>query len=255
MAIGRVKAGPFAVTALVCIGILAGCAGTSKKSAEARFVALADSLCRETQNPGFDARRPSSIRREQEETQALVGAARTSRRAASYLADLESREGDDTYQLRAKTYADKKALGLTSCLGSRPRNPKCGTRKPGPSGVPTLFPTDVRRTLSVLRKSDVLAHLLHGVGYRVAHKGPWSGGEENCLVGAILWLTLDHPIEIAATLPEAVGEPNVFPPYIAKKRFVRTSAVTELVVQVDLVHGVVAGIKASETPKGARLVR
>jgi hypothetical protein len=228
----------------VGIGILSGCGGASKKATEVRYVALANSLCRETQKPGFDARRPSSIRREQEEAHALVGVARTSRRAASYLTDLESQEGDDTYQLRAKTYADKKALGLTACLGPPPRNPKCGTRKPGRSGVLTLLPADVRRTLRVLRKSDALAHLLHGVGYRLAHKGPWSGGEENCLVGAILWLTLAHPIEMVAMVPEAVYEPNVFPPYIAKKRFIRAPAVTGLVVQVDFVHGVVADVRA-----------
>lgn len=238
-------AGPVSVTVLVCIVILAGCGGTSKNTPEARFVALANALCRETQKPGFRAGRQSSVRREQEEVHALVSAARTSRRAATYLTDIESREGDDTYQLRAKTYADEKALGLTSCLGPPPRNPKCGTRKPGPSGVPILFRADVRRTLSLLRKSDALAHLLHGVRYRLAHKGPWSGGEENCLVGAIIWLTLAHPIEIVATLPEAVYEPNVFPPYIEKRRPVRAPAVKELIVQVDLVHGVVAGIKPS----------
>lgn len=233
------------VIALVGVVILAGCGGTSSSTADARFVALANAACRETHDRTSQERDPSSVAHEQQEMRALVVAARTSHRAAGYLADLESQETNDTYKLRVKTYQDGKVLGLASCLGSLPRHAQCATRKPGPSGVLTLFPTDVRRTLTVLRRNAALAHLLHGVGYRLAHRGPWSGGEDNCLVGAIVWLTPAHPIEIDATLPEAVYEPNDFPPYAETSRFVRASAVRQLIVEVDLVRGVVAGIKPS----------
>jgi hypothetical protein len=230
-----------AATAPVCVLVLAGCGGTPKNSAEARFVALTSTICREVDKPGFVANHHARIKSE-EAVRALVNAAHQSPRVARYLSDLERQEGEDTYALRAKSYADKKGLGLTACLGRPPRNPKCAGRKPGPSGVPMLSRADVRRTLSIIGKSRLLARLLHGVRYSIAHKGPWSGGEENRLVGAVLWLNLTHPIPIVGSLPEGAYEPNRCPPYVEQTKYFRARAVKTLRVDVDLTRGVVAGI-------------
>lgn len=230
-----------AATALVCAIVLCGCGGPSKNAAEARFVALTNAICREVEKPGFVAGRDARIRSE-EAVRALVNAAHKSRRVARYLSDLERQEGEDTYALRAQIYADKKALGLTACLGRPPRNPKCAGRKPGPSGGPMLSRTDVRRALKIIGESRVLARLLRGVRYSIAHKGPWSGGEENRLVGAVLWLNLTRPMLIVGSLPEAAYEPNRCPPYIEQTKYYRARAVKTLRVEVDLIRGVVAGI-------------
>jgi hypothetical protein len=105
-----------------------------------------------------------------------------------------------------------------------------------------LSPADVRRALSIMGKSRVLARLLHGVRYSSAHQGPWSGGEENRLVGAVFWLNLNHPTNIVGWLPEAAYEPNRFPPYIEQTKYFHARAVKTLRVDVDLSRGVVAGI-------------
>jgi hypothetical protein len=239
-ATGRLVAAP----ALVCVIVLAGCGGASKNPAEARFAVLANMLCREADEPGFVAGRHARIRTE-EVARAQVNAAHRSRRVARYLSDLGHQEGEDTYRLRAKIYADKKGLGLSSCLGRPPRNPKCAGRKPGPSGVPMLSRADVRRALSIVGKSRILARLLHGARYSIAHKGPWSGGEENRLIGAVLWLNVTHPITIVGSLPEAAYEPNRCPLYIEQTKYYRARAVKTLRVDVDLARGVVAGIMPS----------
>jgi hypothetical protein len=229
---------PAAATALVCVIVLAGCGGTPKNSAEARFVALTNAICREVEKPRFVAGRHARVRSE-EAVRALVNAAHQSPRVARYLSGAERQEGEDTYRLRAKLYAEKKALGPP------PRNPKCGTRKPGASGVLTLSRADVRRALSILATSRVLVRLLHGVPYSIAHKGPWSGGEEDCLVGAVFWLNLRHRTNIAGSLPKHAYEPNRFPPYIEQTKYFRARAVKTLRVDVDLTRGVVAGIMPS----------
>jgi hypothetical protein len=233
-----------AATALVWVIVLAGCGGAAKNSAEARFVALTNAICREVAKPGFVAGRDARIRSE-EAVRALVDAAHQSPRVARYLSNAERQEGVDSYRLRAKLYAEKKALGLTACLGSPPRNPKCGTRKAGPSGVLTLSRADVRRARSVLGSSRVLVRFLHGAPYSIAQEGPWSGGEENCLVGAVLWLNLRHPTTIAGSLPQAAYEPNRFPPYIEQTKYFPARAVKTVRVEVDLGRGVVAGIMPS----------
>jgi hypothetical protein len=244
VAIRRATSRLIAGTALVCVIVLAGCGGASKNSAEARFVALTNMVCREIDAPGFVADRHARIRSE-EAVRALVNAAHKSRRVARYLSDAERQEGEDTYALRAKIYADKKALGLTACLGRPPRNPKCAGRKPGPSGIPMLSRADERRALSIVGKSGILARLLHGVRYSIAHKGPWSGGEENRLVGAVFWLNLTHPTTIVGSLPEAAYEPNRCPPYIEQTKYFGARAVKTLRVEVDLTRAVVAGIVPS----------
>jgi hypothetical protein len=231
-----------AATALSGAIVLAGCGGTSKNSLEARFVSVANFICRETQKPGFGPGAQARIRPVLEEFRALAAAPHKPRRVARYLSDVERLEGDDTYRLRAEIYADKKALRLTACLGPPPRNPKGTGRKPGPSGVPMLSGADVRRAISMMGESRVLARILHGVRYGIAHKGPWSGGEENRLVGAVFWLNLTYPTNIVGSLPEAAYEPNRFPPYIEQTKYFRARAVKTLRVEVDLTRGVVAGI-------------
>jgi hypothetical protein len=114
---------PLAATALVCVIVLAGCGGTPKNSAEARFVALTNAICREVEKPRFVAGRAARIRSE-EAVRALVNSAHQSPRAARYLSDVERQEGEDTYRLRAKLYAEKKGLGLAACLGRPPQNPR-----------------------------------------------------------------------------------------------------------------------------------
>lgn len=244
MAIRRATGRLVAATTLVCVILLAGCGGASKNQAEARFVALTNMTCREARQPGFVADHHARIKAE-EAVRALVDAAHKSPRVARYLSDLERQEGEENYRLRAKIYADKKRLGLTACLGPPPRNPKCGTRRPGPSGVLTLSRADVRRARSILATSRVLVRLLHGVPYSIAHKGTWSGGEEKCLVGAVFWLNLTRPTNIVGSLPEAAYEANTFPPYVEQSKYFRARAVKALRVDVDLTRGVVAGIVPS----------
>jgi hypothetical protein len=243
VAIRRATGMLVAATALVCVIVLAGCGGTPKNSAEARFVALTNTLCREVDEPGFVANHNARIKSE-EAVRALVNAAHQSPRVARYLSDAERQEGEDTFRLRVKIYHDKKALGLTACLGPPPRNPKCDTRKPGPSG-PTLLRAEARRAVGILSRSRVLARLLHGVSYSIEHKGPWTGGEENCLVGVVFWLKLARPISVIGRLPDAAYEPNRFPPYNERSKYVSTHGVHRLYVEVDLTRAVVAGIMPS----------
>jgi hypothetical protein len=234
-----------AATSLLCVVLFTGCGGASKNSAEARSVALTNRLCGAEAGPGLGPGREARIRAEgQRAVRALITAAHESPRVARYLSDEERTEGEDSYRLRLKIYADKKALGLTACLGPPPRNPKCGTRKPGPSG-PTLLNAEARRAVVILSRSPTLARLLHGVGYSIEHKGPWTGGEENCLVGAVLWLKPARPISIIGPLPTAEYEPNRFPSYNERMKYVSAQGVQRLVVEVDLIRAVVAGIRPS----------
>jgi mono/diheme cytochrome c family protein len=120
--------------------------------------------------------------------------------------------------------------------------------------IPTLSPSQVGRAVRVLRKSRALANLLRGDRYTVAHKGPWStGGTRNRLIGAVFWLNLDHPTDIAGVWPVADYRPKRFPPYIERRRRCTQKGVETLIVSVDLIRGVVAEVMPQPVATGVRL--
>jgi hypothetical protein len=134
-------------TALICTaGLLPGCGGassTAASTAEARFVSFYNARCREEK--GDRATSHENIQKTEAATLlALTSAARKAPRVATYIADLRARRTlraeishaaklsnvanpisliEDSYRLATKIYADKKALGLTPCLGPPPRKP------------------------------------------------------------------------------------------------------------------------------------
>lgn len=148
---------PAVLTAAAALSI-AGCGGspTPAATAQAHFVALANNLCREFNTPrATGATVHARLKAELAKLRAMESSARRSPPVATYLADTAARRKvltklrsesaplgqaqllrasqrspislmEDAYRLEVKIYADKKALGLTSCLGSPPRKPVAG---------------------------------------------------------------------------------------------------------------------------------
>ncbi len=115
--------------------------------------------------------------------------------------------------------------------------------------TPTLSSAQVRQALRLLHTSHALARLLHGVGYHVAHKGPWTtGGRDNRLVGVVFWLSLARPTNMAGPWPTAVYEPKRFPPYIERSKYSTAREVVTLYVEVDLMRGVVGIVPSQREP-------
>jgi hypothetical protein len=143
------------VCAMVAASLLTSCGGNrstgSSKLAEARFVTLANALCRiQDLQP-----RPSRIegkrflayeKADLEKLHTLVKASSGLARVGTYISDLDKRKKllskfhtgfggkvdlgsypwslfTDAYQLNVKIFDDEKALGLVACLGSPPRPP------------------------------------------------------------------------------------------------------------------------------------
>lgn len=134
-----------AATCLVLSGttlFVAGCGGSGQSPAEARFVALAEAICLKTNTIKAESP-PTSA--EFAKLRSLAESARKAPRVATFLSDLAVRQRlraalsklanrksnapeagsylEKSYRLNVKVYADEKALGLTSCLGSPPRKP------------------------------------------------------------------------------------------------------------------------------------
>jgi hypothetical protein len=230
--------------ATVCaLVFLAGCGGgSSSANTEARFVALVNQLCRETHQPVLGPARQARIKHEFEQFRVLASEPHKPRRVQRYLTDTYAQGESSAPGTGAKIYADKKALGLSDCVGPSTRE-NHQTRASG--NVPTLSRAQVRRALGIMSRSSALAHLLHGTRYQIAHKGPWStGGEDNRLVGAVFWLNLAHPTNLAGWFPTATDEADRVPPYFEQSKYIKASAVEALYVQVDLTRGVVAGVVA-----------
>jgi hypothetical protein len=143
--------------ALCAVAGLAGCGGSSSSSgnsakiAEARFVALSNAICSEAKtHKATDAAFEAHLRDELATLEPLANTAHELPRFREYLSDVAARRKllaklavpsnlpsfkaqgsltspvellQQTYRLDTKVYEDKKALGLTSCTGSRPRPP------------------------------------------------------------------------------------------------------------------------------------
>lgn len=115
--------------------------------------------------------------------------------------------------------------------------------------TPALSPAQVREALRLLRTSHALAHLVHGVGYHVAHKGPWTTeGRENRLVGVVFWLSLARPTNMTGPWPTAVYEPKRFPPYVERSKHFTAREVVTLYVEVDVMRGVVGIVPSRREP-------
>jgi hypothetical protein len=114
---------------------------TAESAAEARFIALANAICRKVNTPRaeFPPTEAEFVR-----LRTLERAARKAPRVALLLSDLAARRKlrdaldkltkqeyvikrgsylDQAYRLNVKVYADQRTLGLTSCSGARPRKP------------------------------------------------------------------------------------------------------------------------------------
>jgi hypothetical protein len=112
--------------------------------------------------------------------------------------------------------------------------------------IPTPLPATERRAIHLLHASHALARLVHGVSYRIAHRGPWTtGGSNDRLVGMVFWLDLDHTTDLAGTWPTAVYDAKRFPPYREQSESFKAFDVGVLFVEVDLVLGRVAGVTPS----------
>jgi mono/diheme cytochrome c family protein len=115
--------------------------------------------------------------------------------------------------------------------------------------TPALSSAQVREALRLLHTSHALARLLHGVGYHVAHKGPWTtGGSNNRLVGVVFWLSLARATNMAGPWPTAVYEPKRFPPYVERSKHFTAREVVTLYVEVDLMQGVVGIVPSGREP-------
>jgi hypothetical protein len=134
---------------LTCVAAaLAGCGGgassTAASTAEAHLAALANAICRESHTnratgPPFEAH----LKTEFAKLRALIRSDRKLPRVATYISDIQARDRlrtamsklskkevpyafslmEDNYRLGVKIQADLKALGMTSCIGPRPRKP------------------------------------------------------------------------------------------------------------------------------------
>jgi hypothetical protein len=135
---------------LACtVAVLSGCGSSSptvEKTAEAQVVALANAICRESNDLRATGATVEAHRNtERARLRALAHTARKVPPLSRYLSDLAARrrlrtemrklsrkEGnvadafsllDESYRLEVKTYADKRTLGLTSCIGPPPKPP------------------------------------------------------------------------------------------------------------------------------------
>jgi hypothetical protein len=114
--------------------------------------------------------------------------------------------------------------------------------------APQLSHSQIETARRVMRSDTMVAHLFHGTAFHVAHLGPWStGGARDRLIGVVLFVDLDRPVNAAGLWPETVYEPGrPFPSYSEHYEYFSVPRLRSAVVSVDLQRKKVADVRPGE---------
>jgi hypothetical protein len=160
------------------------CGGPSATQMRAsRYRSLARTICREYHGVRKPVRAPvASLEEHFRQLEALVRAEPTVAKLRTCIASLN---------------IPSEETEASNAVSPPPATTRCAA-----NGVPSLTRSDTQTALRIVRDDGTMAHLLRGVAFHVVHEGPWTtGGANNCLIGAVLWLGLARPVAVNGVVP------------------------------------------------------
>lgn len=108
--------------------------------------------------------------------------------------------------------------------------------------VRTLSREQAELAVAFVRSDEHVKSILSMGGWRFGEVGAWFTSDPPELLGAVVQLLRDDPIDIAAVVPMTSADPQGSKPFVSFDARLRAGQVTELTIEVDLQNGRVAGV-------------